>query len=107
MISRDEASFISQLRFADSRHPGPGEVSIISPNAAFTILGPGGCLKSPWYDYGYGQPLNSLHSTRDVAVHESRRRIWDRGFGSKGEALAFRFPPITVLMPDAFSVAGL
>jgi tryprostatin B 6-hydroxylase len=71
---------------------GPAELSIASANAAYAILGPGGCLKSPWYDYGYGQPLNSLHSTRDPAIHEYRRRIWDHGFSSKGKAGALKPP---------------
>jgi hypothetical protein len=82
----------SPFRRSDTSHSGPAELSIASANAAYAILGPGGCLKSPWYDYGYGQPLNSLHSTRDPAIHEYRRRIWDHGFSSKGKAGALKPP---------------
>ena len=38
--------------------------------------------------------MESLHSTRDYAVHEARRRIWDRGFSVKGHIL-FPFPITT------------
>ena len=38
--------------------------------------------------------MESLHSTRDYAVHEARRRVWDRGFSVKGNIL-FPFPIIT------------
>ena len=31
--------------------------------------------------------MESLHSTRDYAVHEARRRVWDRGFSVKGHIL--------------------
>ncbi len=61
---------------------GPGELSIISPNAAHAILGPGSrCLKSPWYDNG----TVSLQFIRDLKEHASRRRVWDRAFSAKGE----------------------
>jgi len=76
----------SRVRGLPGPYAGPNELSIVSPNAASIILGPRSqCMKSPWYDYVVGQSLESLHSTRDVAIHEARRRVWDRGFSMKGE----------------------
>ena len=67
---------------------GPNELSVISPTAQTTILGPKStCLKSGWYDYVKNQPLESLHAARDVQTHDARRRVWDRGFSIKGKAL--------------------
>ncbi|KAL8822793.1 MAG: hypothetical protein Q9191_006478 [Dirinaria sp. TL-2023a] len=71
-------------QYGDFVRIGPNELSIISPNAQTTILGPASpCLKSPWYDYVVYQNLESLHSARDEATHEARRKIWDRGFSMR------------------------
>jgi hypothetical protein len=62
---------------------GPNEVSIFNPEAVPILLGPGSkCTKAPWYDAN--DPVISLHTLRDKAAHDARRRIWDRGFGAKG-----------------------
>ena len=67
------------------RYLGPNELSVITPGAPAAILGPRStCIRSPWYDYALYQSIESLHSTRDVATHEARRRVWDHGFSVKG-----------------------
>ncbi|KAL8782595.1 MAG: hypothetical protein Q9195_009618 [Heterodermia aff. obscurata] len=71
-------------RYGDFVRIGPNELSVISPTAQTTILGPRStCLKSGWYDYVKNQPLESLHAARDVDTHDARRRVWDRGFSIK------------------------
>jgi hypothetical protein len=65
---------------------GPSEISIFNPEAVPILLGPASkCTKAPWYDAN--DPVISLHTLRDKAAHDSRRRIWDRGFGAKGSRL--------------------
>lgn len=62
---------------------GPNEISTFDPEAIPILLGPGSkCTKAPWYDATH--PVISLHTLRDKAAHDERRRIWDRGFGAKG-----------------------
>ncbi|KAH8808644.1 cytochrome P450 monooxygenase-like protein [Xylogone sp. PMI_703] len=61
---------------------GPSEVSILDPEAVQATLGVRSrCVKSAWYDMGL--PHRSLHTVRDRAVHDKRRRIWDKGFSAK------------------------
>jgi hypothetical protein len=43
------------------------------------------CIKSVAYDATL--PLMSLHQTRDRAEHDRRRRVWDKGFSTKGTVI--------------------
>lgn len=71
--------FISRIL----RLPGPSEITIFDADAVPIILGTGSkCIKSPWYDANH--PDLSLHTYRDKAAHDQRRKIWDKGFGAKG-----------------------
>lgn len=62
--------------------PGPNEVALFRADAIRAIHGPGStCTKSPWYDML--QKDRSIHATRQPALHQARRRIWDQGFSPK------------------------
>ena len=62
---------------------GPCEISIAYPEGPMAILGPNSkCIKAPWYDGGL--PLISMHTARDRAVHDKRRKVWETGFTTKG-----------------------
>ncbi|PYI11324.1 cytochrome P450 [Aspergillus sclerotiicarbonarius CBS 121057] len=61
----------------------PREISINDPAAIKDIYGVGAtCVKGPFYDLMY--PHRSLQMARDRGYHSKRRRLWDRGFSSKG-----------------------
>jgi tryprostatin B 6-hydroxylase len=63
---------------------GPSELSIADPDAVDAIMGArSSCTKAPWYDIA--DPLVSMHQCRDRALHDKRRRTWDRGFSVKGK----------------------
>lgn len=62
---------------------GPSELSITHPKAVGTIHSAQSlCTKGPWYDGMH--PRTSLQMTRDKTDHARRRKIWDRGFSSRG-----------------------
>lgn len=43
------------------------------------------CVKGAWYAQTGGDPqVCSLNQTRDMELHRSRRRAWDRAFSMKG-----------------------
>jgi hypothetical protein len=66
---------------------GPCEISIVAPEGPVALFGPSSkCIKAPWYDGG--KPMMSMHSARDRAAHDKRRRVWEGGFTSKGLALS-------------------
>ncbi|KAK0118485.1 hypothetical protein ONS96_011582 [Cadophora gregata f. sp. sojae] len=61
--------------------PGPEEITIFHPDALVAMNGPGStCTRSDWYDGLY--PLQSLANIRSPAVHDQRRRIWDKAFSA-------------------------
>ncbi|RAK97739.1 cytochrome P450 [Aspergillus ibericus CBS 121593] len=61
----------------------PREISINDPGAIRDVYGVGTtCVKGPFYDLMY--PHRSLQMVRDKGYHSRRRRLWDRGFSSKG-----------------------
>jgi len=63
---------------------GPSELSTVDPDAVEAIMGArSNCTKAPWYDIA--DPLVSMHQCRDRALHDKRRRTWDRGFSVKGK----------------------
>ena len=69
---------------------GPNELSVVSPDAAVTILEP----RSPWissprYDYTLYPSLESLRSIRDIVAHKARRRVWDHAFGVRASISPF------------------
>ena len=64
-------------------------MAIFTPEGITAIAGLGSkCTKAPWYD-GAAIPFPTLHTTRDRAAHDKRRKIWDRGFSAKGKILEF------------------
>lgn len=72
---------------ADHEHltaqPGPSSLSINDARALQLIHGAGSkCTKGPWYVLL--DPMYSLQTERDPGVHAQRRRVWDRGFSTKG-----------------------
>nr|L7WME9.1 RecName: Full=Cytochrome P450 monooxygenase notG'; AltName: Full=Notoamide biosynthesis cluster protein G'; Flags: Precursor [Aspergillus versicolor]AGC83578.1 P450 monooxygenase [Aspergillus versicolor] len=61
---------------------GPSELSIAYPEAVGIVYGhQSRCYKSTFYDNGH--PMKSLHSYRDRAAHDQRRRTWSTGFGDR------------------------
>ena len=70
-------------QYGDIIRTGPSELCIFRPEAYYAICGPQSkCTKAPMYDLM--QPIVSVHSTRDPADHDRRRKIWDRAFSIKG-----------------------
>ena len=61
---------------------GPNDLSISDHQGTLVISGPHGtCTKGPWYEGDY--PLQSMHTTRDRAHHDRRRRVWAPAFSDK------------------------
>ncbi|KAI1620861.1 putative P450 monooxygenase [Exophiala viscosa] len=61
---------------------GPNDVSITHPDGVDAVLGnKSKCNKAPWYDLDY--PLMSMHTSRDRAIHDRRRRIWSPAFSDR------------------------
>ncbi|KAK7700182.1 hypothetical protein SLS57_012180 [Botryosphaeria dothidea] len=61
---------------------GSNELSIAHPDAVPLIYGFGSkCTKAPWYDND--KPLTSMHTSRDRAYHDARRRVWGGAFNDK------------------------
>ncbi|PLB41072.1 cytochrome P450 [Aspergillus candidus] len=62
----------------------PREISINDPFAIKDIHSASTqCSKGPFYDLNY--PHQSLQMTRDKRFHSTRRRLWDRGLGTKAQ----------------------
>jgi tryprostatin B 6-hydroxylase len=61
---------------------GPNDLSIVDPDAIPLAYGPNATVtKSEWYDAG--APHHSMHTVRDKAVHDRRRRYWAPAFSDK------------------------
>ncbi|KAL1649167.1 hypothetical protein SLS58_001741 [Diplodia intermedia] len=61
---------------------GARELSVADPAAVPLVYGPGSaCAKAPWYDND--APLTSMHTSRDRAHHDARRRVWARAFAER------------------------
>ncbi|KAM0260623.1 hypothetical protein ACHAQJ_002686 [Trichoderma viride] len=61
---------------------GPSELSVRDPNAVTAFHGPASnCQKEQHYDVS--NPLVSLHTFRDKALHNDRRRVWSHAFGDQ------------------------
>lgn len=62
---------------------GPSELSVNDPNAVnafYSNQSP--CTKGPFYDLLL--PRISLQTCRNKGEHSKRRKVWDRGFSTKG-----------------------
>ncbi|KAM3425617.1 hypothetical protein BST61_g7564 [Cercospora zeina] len=61
---------------------GPNMLSVIDPQIMTPAFGPGTkVIKGPWYDGS--RPHDSMHTTRDKAWHDRRRRVWAPAFSDK------------------------
>ncbi|KAK5082012.1 hypothetical protein LTR05_007154 [Lithohypha guttulata] len=61
---------------------GPNDLSVVDVRAVQIVSAADSkCVKSPWYQNDY--PLISLHTTRDRAMHDRRRRVWAPAFSDK------------------------
>lgn len=61
---------------------GPNDLSVTDPLGVQLVLGPNSkCTKAQWYSVDV--PLISMHTTRDRAAHDRRRRIWSPAFSDK------------------------
>lgn len=60
----------------------PNAISVIDPDGVQVTSGQHStCIKAAWYDMDY--PLISLHTDRNRASHDRRRRIWSPAFSDK------------------------
>ncbi|KAI1377899.1 cytochrome P450 [Hypoxylon crocopeplum] len=65
---------------------GPEELTIIDAAVPSATDGPKNkCTKAVWYDFLL--PEIALNTTRSIKEHDTRRRIWDRGFSTKALAI--------------------
>ncbi|KAK0672541.1 putative cytochrome P450 E-class, group I [Cercophora samala] len=70
-----------QAQYGNVIRTGPEELTIIDPSVPSTIDGPKStCTKAVWYDFLL--PEIALNTTRSVAEHDQRRKVWDKGFSS-------------------------
>lgn len=61
---------------------GPNDLSVTHPDGTEVIMGiKSKFSKAPWYSQDV--PLVSMHTTRDRAAHDRRRRIWSPAFSDK------------------------
>lgn len=61
---------------------GSNTLSIIDPEGPNAIYGLGTkCTKGSWYDND--APLTSMHTSRDRALHDRRRKVWSPAFSDK------------------------
>lgn len=61
---------------------GPNDISVIDARGVQATSAPDTkCTKAPWYDHD--APRISMHTTRDRAMHDRRRRIWAPAFSDK------------------------
>ena len=61
---------------------GPNDVSCTHPDGHEVTLGvKSKCTKAQWYSND--TPMISMHTTRDKAFHDRRRRIWSPAFSDK------------------------
>ncbi|KAK0650609.1 Tryprostatin B 6-hydroxylase [Lasiodiplodia hormozganensis] len=72
-------------KYGDIIRIGPRYLSIARPEAIPLVYGPPmRCVKGAWYAQTGGDPqVCSLNQTRDMELHRSRRRAWDRAFSMK------------------------
>lgn len=69
-------------KYGDFVRVGSSDLSIAHPQGPHAVYGPGTkCTKAYWYDND--APLTSMHTTRDRAMHDKRRRIWSPAFSDK------------------------
>jgi cytochrome P450 len=61
---------------------GPNDISVTDPDAVQVISGANSkCYKGTWYNQDL--PLVSLHTSRDRAMHDRRRRAWAPAFSDR------------------------
>lgn len=61
---------------------GPNDLSVTDADGVNVVsAGDTKCVKSQWYQQDY--PLISMHTTRDRALHDRRRRVWSPAFSEK------------------------
>ena len=54
-------------------------MSVSDPSAIKTVLSnESKCVKSPWYERSL--PLVNLHTVRDKATHDNRRKVFSKAF---------------------------
>jgi cytochrome P450 family 628 len=70
-------------RYGDYVRVGPRELSVADPKAFPLIYSSTKPLqKGPWYAFGH--PLYSVHTERDLKLHNERRKAWDKAFSAPG-----------------------
>ncbi len=61
---------------------GPNDLSITDPDGVQVVSGGNSkCTKAQWYSQD--SPLTSMHTTRDRATHDRRRRVWAPAFSDR------------------------
>ena len=61
---------------------GPNDLSVTDPDGVQVVSAPNSkCTKAQWYSQD--SPLTSMHTTRDRATHDRRRRVWAPAFSDR------------------------
>ena len=61
---------------------GPNDLSVTHPDGIQVVSAPNSkCTKGQWYSND--SPLTSMHTTRDRATHDRRRRVWAPAFSDR------------------------
>lgn len=73
---------------------GSNDLSVIDPDLVTVSFAPGSAVtKAPWYDME--NPMSSMHTCRDKALHDRRRKVWAPAFSDKAlreyESLIHRY----------------
>lgn len=69
-------------KYGDFVRVGPNDLSVTDADGMDVVSNPKSkCTKGPWY--AQDTPLTSLHTTRDRAMHDRRRRVWAPAFSDK------------------------
>ncbi|KAI0109866.1 cytochrome P450 [Daldinia grandis] len=65
---------------------GPEEITFVDAAVPPAVDGPRNkCTKAVWYDFLL--PEIAVNTTRNIKEHDTRRRVWDRGFSNKALAI--------------------
>ncbi|KAF2745906.1 putative P450 monooxygenase [Sporormia fimetaria CBS 119925] len=72
----------SHKKWGDFVRIGPNTLSVADPRIVKPALGVHAvCTKAPWYSVEH--PSYSMHTSRNKADHDARRRIWSNAFSDK------------------------
>lgn len=82
-----KSDFYKQMLAQHKKHGrivriGSNDLSITDPNIMEAAYGPKAKTTKGWW-YDNDAPLSSMHTTRDKALHDKRRKVWAPAFSEK------------------------